>query len=150
MSNRLNVYDSSTAAALTVQLGMDENSEQPVEIWVKSSAAATFNILGSANGTRLTADAAIADDFIVVADFEDIAAGDTIYIGGESKVVDRLVDAQKRIYLTVALTAAPSTCATSGRTCGACMAPGHRSRRRSCGPAPLCLIPTRTPSSWSP
>jgi hypothetical protein len=106
MSNRLNEHDSSVGAALTVVLGMDENSEQPVEIWVSSSAAATFDVSGSADGTQTTAAAAIADDFIVVADFEDVAPGDTIYINGESKVVDRLVEPQKRIYLTVALTAA--------------------------------------------
>lgn len=108
MSNRLKVHVTSVGAALTAVLGMDENSEQPVSVWVKSSAAATFNIYGSADGTHTTADAAIADDFIIIADFEDVAPGDTIYIDGEQKVVDRLVEAQKRIYLTVALTAAHS------------------------------------------
>ena len=43
-------YDGSTGAALEVMLDTGDGAKNPVEVWVKSSAAATFTVSCSRNG----------------------------------------------------------------------------------------------------
>lgn len=46
------VYNSSTGAALTVTLDTGPYGRSVIEVWVKSSAAATFNVESSKDGTN--------------------------------------------------------------------------------------------------